>query len=48
MASTCWIVASYPVYLNHNALFHLVQGLALVLIYSGARWTTFRPVASTS
>jgi hypothetical protein len=41
-------VPSHPVYFNHDALYHLVQGLALVLIYSGARWTTLRPNASTS
>jgi hypothetical protein len=41
-------LASRPVYFNHNVLYHLVQGLALVLIYSGARWTTLRPNASTS
>jgi hypothetical protein len=40
-------LASRPVYFNHNVLYHLVQGLALVLIYSGARWTTLRPNAGT-
>jgi hypothetical protein len=41
-------VPSHPVYFDHNALYHLVQGLALILIYSGARWTTLRLDASTS
>jgi hypothetical protein len=41
-------VAIQPVYFNHDVLYHLVQGLALVLIYSGARWTTLRPDATTS
>jgi hypothetical protein len=30
-------VAPHPVYLNHNALYHVLQGLALALIYLGAR-----------
>lgn len=28
-------VALHPVYFNHNALYHLLQGIALVLIYRG-------------
>lgn len=33
-------VAIHPVYLNHNALYHVIQGVALWLIYIGARWMT--------
>lgn len=28
-------VALYPVYFDHNALYHVLQGVALVLLYSG-------------
>jgi len=30
-------IALHPVYVNHNALYHLVQAVALVLIFRGAR-----------
>lgn len=30
-------VGLHPVYFNHNALFHLIQGVALFLIFWGAR-----------
>jgi hypothetical protein len=33
-------IAIHPVYFNHNALYHVVQGFALWLIYLGARWVT--------
>lgn len=41
-------IAIHPVYFNHNALYHLIQGLALVLIYSAARWTALRPAGTPS
>jgi hypothetical protein len=30
-------VAPHPVYFNHNALYHAIQALALLLLYHGAR-----------
>jgi hypothetical protein len=33
-------IAIHPVYFNHNALYHVVQGFALWLIYIGAKWVT--------
>jgi hypothetical protein len=39
-------VAIHPVYFNHNALYHLIQAVALVLIYLGARWTSTTPPRS--
>lgn len=33
-------IAIHPVYFNHNALYHVVQGVALWLIYLGAKWVT--------
>jgi hypothetical protein len=33
-------VAIHPVYFNHNALYHVIQGIALVMIYVGARALT--------
>ena len=33
-------IAIHPVYFNHNALYHVVQGFALWLIYVGAKWVT--------
>jgi hypothetical protein len=41
-------VSIHPVYLNHNALYHLMQGIALFLIFLGARWTTTRPVTQSA
>ena len=31
-------IGIHPVYFNHNALYHAIQGLALFLIFLGARW----------
>jgi hypothetical protein len=31
-------VALHPVYFTHNALYHLVQAVALLMIFQGARW----------
>jgi len=31
-------IALHPVYFNHNALYHAIQGIALYLIFRGARW----------
>lgn len=31
-------VALHPVYFNHNALYHLIQAVALLLIFWAARW----------
>jgi hypothetical protein len=28
-------VSIHPVYFNHNAVYHVVQGIALVLLYRG-------------
>ena len=33
-------IAIHPVYFNHNALYHVIQGIALVMIYVGARSLT--------
>jgi peptidoglycan/LPS O-acetylase OafA/YrhL len=33
-------VAIHPVYFDHNAVYHVVQGIALVFIYLGFRGTT--------
>lgn len=31
-------VAVHPVYFNHNALYHVIQAVALLMIFLGARW----------
>ena len=31
-------IALHPVYFNHNALYHLIQAVALLMIFWGARW----------
>jgi MFS family permease len=36
-------IALHPVYFNHNALYHLIQGVAFFLIFLGARGTLARP-----
>lgn len=33
-------IAVHPVYFNHNALYHVMQGIALAMIYVGARSLT--------
>jgi hypothetical protein len=38
-------VALHPVYFDHNALYHLVQAAALVLLYAGFRRIAESPVA---
>ena len=30
-------IALHPVYFNHNALYHVIQGIAIVLLFLGAR-----------
>lgn len=37
-------VALHPVYFDHNALYHLVQAAALILLYTGFRRVAERPV----
>jgi hypothetical protein len=41
-------VAIHPVYFNHNALYHVIQGAALILIFIGARWLTTAPDSRSS
>jgi hypothetical protein len=36
-------IAVHPVYFNHNALYHLIQGIALFLIFRGAKWLVTSP-----
>ena len=31
-------IALHPIYFNHNALYHLIQAVALFLIFWAARW----------
>lgn len=31
-------VTVHPVYLDHNALYHVIQGIALWMIYRAAKW----------
>ncbi len=38
--------ALHPVYFNHNAFYHLIQGVALYLLYLGAVATAGQPAAS--
>ena len=38
-------IAIHPVYFNHNALYHLIQGVALSLIYVGAKGLTITAAA---
>ncbi len=38
-------IGIHPRYLNYNALYHLIQGLALLLIFLAARWL-IRPAAT--
>lgn len=35
----------HPVYFNHNALYHVIQAVALVMIYAGARYVAGLPPA---
>lgn len=37
-------IAAHPVYFNHNALYHVIQGVALVLLYMCARHISTRGV----
>lgn len=41
-------VGIHPVYFNHNALYHAIQGIALVMIYMGARALSAPPPVPTS
>ncbi len=36
-------VGFHPIYFNHNALYHLLQAVALYLIFCGARWFLAAP-----
>jgi hypothetical protein len=40
-------IAVHPVYFNHNALYHVIQGVALFLIFVGARWMVTEAPGST-
>jgi hypothetical protein len=31
-------LGDHPVYLNHNALYHLIEAVALFMIFRGAGW----------
>lgn len=35
-------IALHPRYFDHNALYHLIQGVAMLLIFLGARWLVGR------
>ncbi len=35
-------IALHPVYFNHNALYHVIQAVALFMIFRGARWLVRR------
>lgn len=39
-------IAIHPVYFNHNALYHVIQGVALFLIFLGARRVSTLPAPS--
>jgi hypothetical protein len=41
-------IALHPVYFNHNALYHVIQGVALVLLYMCARHLTTRQRAGSA
>jgi hypothetical protein len=41
-------IAVHPIYFNHNALYHVIQGIALAMIYVGARSITSAPAVATS
>lgn len=41
-------IAVHPVYFNHNALYHVIQGIALAMIYVGARSLTSTPAVVPS
>ena len=41
-------IAVHPVYFNHNALYHVIQGIALAMIYVGARRLTSNPAVAES
>ena len=41
-------IAVHPVYFNHNALYHVIQGIALAMIYVGARGLTSTPPVASS
>lgn len=41
-------IAVHPVYFNHNALYHVIQGIALAMIYVGARQLTSTSAGATS
>lgn len=42
-------VGIHPVYFNHNALYHVIQGIALYFLYrAGRKWISGAPVTSTA
>jgi MFS family permease len=41
-------IAIHPTYFNHNALYHVIQGVALFLIFLGAKWTSTSPSTTRS
>lgn len=36
-------IGIHPRYFNHNALYHVIQGVALVMLYVGGRWVAAHP-----
>ena len=38
-------IGVHPAYFNHNALYHVIQAVALVMIYAGARYVAGLPPA---
>jgi hypothetical protein len=40
-------IAAHPTHFDHNALYHVLQGGALFMIYRGARWFVAAPPALT-
>lgn len=34
-------IAPHPVYLDHNTFYHVLQGIALLMIYRAAKWISF-------
>lgn len=42
-------VGIHPVYFNHNALYHVIQGIALYFLYrAGRKWISGNPMPSTA
>ena len=42
-------IGIHPVYFNHNALYHVIQGIALYFLYrAGQKWISTVPAAATA